>query len=457
MNDIHPRIIRIGAGLAVLASLLAFVARSAQGQSPTVQRLSLGEAARLAAVQTASVQSAQYHVQEAQARVTQSRSSLLPRVSAVPVWTSHTLNSASFGFDFPAQPGQPPLLDPDGQIIGPVKLFDFRGEASQTLYDPGATGRVRTARASVNAASADVATAAEQSATNAAFIYIRSLRGDAAVEARIADSTLANDLLGIARDQLTAGVGIALDVTRAQAQLFAARAQLIVARNDRDRSRLDLKRALNLSLDTPIELTDSLDSLAAPVTAEEQSVMELAMKNRPDVRAIDAQLGVAEQQIAAIRATRLPTVGVFGNDGANGIGLNHLLNTYNYGVQVTWPVFEGGHREGQIQEQQAVSRDIDLRRRDLRQQVALEVRSALLDIASAREQVDAARGRQQVAEQEVEQARDRFRAGVAGNTDVVIALTSLNAARTGLIDALTAFQTARVSLARAEGIVSQLR
>ena len=85
------------------------------------------------------------------------------------------------------------------------------------------------------------------------------------------------------------------------------------------------------------------------------------------------------------------------------------------------------------------------------------MRSALLDIVSAREQVDAARGRQQVAEQELEQARDRFRAGVAGNTDVVIALTSLNAARTGLIDALTAFQTARVSLARAEGIVSQLR
>jgi outer membrane protein TolC len=457
MNDIHPRIIRIGAGLVVLAALLAFVARSAQGQSPTVQRLSLGEAARLAAVQTAVVQSAQYRVQEAQARVTQSRSSLLPRVSAVPLWSSHTVNSASFGFDFPTQPGQPPLLDPNGQIIGPVKLFDFRGEASQTLYDPGATGRVRTARASVNAASADVATAAEQSATNAALIYIRSLRGDAAVEARLADSTLANDLLGIARDQLTAGVGIALDVTRAQTQLFAARSQLIVARNDRDRSRLDLRRALNLPLDTPIELTDSLASLAAPIVAEEQSVMELAMKNRPDVRAIDAQLGVAEQQIAAIRATRLPTVGVFGNDGANGIGLNHLLNTYNYGVQVTWPVFEGGHREGQIQEQQAVSRDIDLRRRDLRQQVALEVRSALLDIASAREQVDAARSRQQVAEQELEQARDRFRAGVAGNTDVVIALTSLNAARTGLIDALTAFQTARVSLARAEGIVSQLR
>jgi outer membrane protein TolC len=89
--------------------------------------------------------------------------------------------------------------------------------------------------------------------------------------------------------------------------------------------------------------------------------------------------------------------------------------------------------------------------------VALEVRGALLDIASAREQVDAARGRQQVAEQEVEQARERFRAGVAGNADVVTALGSLNAARTGLIDALTALQTARLALARAEGTVSQLR
>ena len=457
MNDIHPRIIRIGAGLAVLAALLAFVARSAQGQSSAPQRLSLAEAARLAAAQTAGVQSAQYRVQEAQARVTQSRSSLLPHVAAVPNWTGHTVNSASFGFDFPTQPGQPPLLDPNGQVIGPVRLFDFRGEASQTLYDPGATGRVRAARASVTAASADVATAAEQAATNAASIYIRSLRSDATLQARTADSALANDLLGIARDQLTAGVGVALDVTRAQAQLFAARAQLIVARNDRDRSRLDLRRALNLSLDAPIELTDSLASLAAPTAADEQAVMELAMKNRPDIRATDAQLSLAEQQIAAIRATRLPTVGVFGNDGANGIGLNHLLNTYNYGVQVTWPVFEGGHREGQIQEQQAVSRDIDLRRRELRQQVALDVRAALLDIASAREQVDAARGRQGVAEQEVEQARDRFRAGVSGNADVITALSSLNAARTGLIDALTAFQTARVSLARAEGMVSQLR
>ena len=57
----------------------------------------------------------------------------------------------------------------------------------------------------------------------------------------------------------------------------------------------------------------------------------------------------------------------------------------------------------------------------------------------------------------MEQARERFRAGVAGNADVVTASQSLNNARTSVIDALTAFQAARVSLARAQGTVSQLR
>jgi outer membrane protein len=457
MNATYPRIIRLGAGLSLIAALLAFFVRAAESQIPTPQRLSLGDAARLAAAQTAAVQSAAARVQQAQARVTQSRSALLPQLSAVPNWTSRTTNSASFGFNFPAAPGEPPLLDPNGQIIGPVKFWDFRGQASQSVLDLGATGRVRAARAGVVAASADVAIAAEQAATTAAAVYIRELRSETTLQARVADSTLAADLLSIARDQLTAGVGVALDVTRAQSQLATARAQLIVARNDRDRSRLDLRRALNLPLDTPVELTDSLNSVTPPDVTNEQAAIDIAVRTRPDIRATDAQLAAAEQQLAAIRATRLPTIGVFGNDGPSGLGFNHLLNTYTYGVQVTWPAFEGGRREGQQQEQEAVARDIEIRRRDLRQQVAVDVRGAMLDLASAREQVDAARERQRLAELEVGQARERFRAGVAGNADVITALAGLNAARTGLIDALSAYHTARISLARAEGTVSQLR
>jgi outer membrane protein len=301
-----------------------------------------------------------------------------------------------------------------------------------------------------------VATAAEQAAVSAAASYVRALRSDAALAARIADSTLAAELLGIARDQLTAGVGVALDVTRAQSQLAVARAALIVARNDRNRSRLDLLRTLNLPLDAVVELSDTLASPSAADVVDEQAAVNAAVQARPEIRAVDMQLALAQQQLATIRAGRLPTVGVFGNDGQTGF-IKNLLNTYTYGIQLSWPVLEGGRREAQTQEHEALAREIDVRRRDLRQQVAVDVRSALLDLTSARELVDAARQRQQLAEQEVAQARERFRAGVSGNADVITASLSLNQARTALIDALTAYQGARVALARAEGNVTQLR
>ena len=109
-----------------------------------------------------------------------------------------------------------------------------------------------------------------------------------------------------------------------------------------------------------------------------------------------------------------------------------------------------------MQEQVATSRELDARLSDLRAQSALDVRGALLDMSAAREQVQAARERLTLADQEVAQAQERFRAGVAGNADVITALLSLNQARTLRNDALAAFQNARVSLARATGTVQQL-
>ena len=458
-----PKLIRIGAVLSVIAALVAFAVRASEAQTPATtapgspRTLSLGDAARLAASQVASVMSARLRVDEARARVTQARADLLPQITAVPNWASVTINSASFGIHFPTQPGQAPLFDPNGSIIGPINLFDFRGGITQTLWDPATKAKVAAAQSNVTAAGGDVSSAQEQAASVAAAAYVRALRSEAVVGARAADSALASELVSIARDQLSAGVGIALDVTRAQSQLASSRAQLIIARNDRDRSLLDLRRALNVDLDTPLRLTDSLEVPESESVENETAAADVAMNMRPDVRALDLQYAAAQQQYEAIRAGHLPTVGLFGRDGYNGLTLNHLLNTYSYGVQFTWSAFEGHRREAQQAEQSAVIRQIDTQRRDLRKQVAVDVRGALLDLGSAREQIDAARENQRLAQQEVAQARERFRAGVAGNADVVTASFTLNQARTGLIDALTSYQNARVSLARAQGTVSQIR
>ena len=114
-------------------------------------------------------------------------------------------------------------------------------------------------------------------------------------------------------------------------------------------------------------------------------------------------------------------------------------------------MFDGFRREGRIEEQQAAVRELGVRKRDLTEQAAIDVSGALLDLMSAREELAATEEHLRFAEQELAQARDRFRSGVAGNADVITASLSLNAARTQIVDSRAAFQSARVALCSGAG------
>jgi outer membrane protein TolC len=332
-----------------------------------------------------------------------------------------------------------------------------RYRLQQPLLDLGNVAKWRAAQSSVLAASADVQAQADLAAATAAAVYVRAARAEAQLTSRRADSALAADLVRIARDQLQAGTGIALDVTRAESQLANVRAQIIGARNERDRGLLELKRAVGLPLDAPLTLRDSLAGMpVGDVVPEAASALARATESRADVKALLAQETAQRAASQAIKWERTPQLGLVVDQGVIGKHWNRLLPTYSWGVQLSVGLFDGFRREGRVQEQMAASRETDAKLRDLRAQSALEVRAALLDLSAALEQVDAVRERLRLAEQEVSQAQDRFRAGVAGNGDVIAALLSLNQARTLRNDALASYQGSRIALARAMGEVQQL-
>ena len=340
---------------------------------------------------------------------------------------------------------------------GPVNTLDVRGRIEQNLLDFGAIGRVRQAQAQARSSNAEADATAEQAATVATNAYVRAMRADADLRARQADTLLATDLLRIAQSQLQAGTGVGLDVTRARAQLAATRAALIASRNGRDHAHLDLLRSLALPLGTDVALTDSLSPAATGEAIPDEATLFAPQVAGNAPIAEEQRIQAAKQGLSAIKAERLPSLGLVADDGVIGKNGAKMLNTYTWGLQVTLPIFDGFKREARVQEQQSVVKEAEIRRRDLEQQAQVDVRGALLDIANTREQVDAAAERLRLAEQEVTQARDRFNAGVAGNADVVNASLALTASRTLVNDAETAYQLARVSLARAIGSVTTIR
>ena len=445
-------------GVLTVAAAIAIASTPLRAQQIPAVSLTLGDAARLAARQSAVARGARLRADEAESRVRQRKADLLPTISSYVQEAGRTFNTSTLGIDFPAPPGQPPVFDPKGQVEGPVNTLDLRGRVQQNLVDFGALGRVRSARAAARSSSADADAAAEQAATIATNAYVRAMRADADLRARQADSLLATELLGIAQAQLQAGTGVALDVTRARAQLAATRASVIASRTARDHAHIDLLRSLALPVGSDIVLADSLTAaIGADLVPDEAALVAQAMRNRPDILAEEQRVRAAQQGLSAIKAERLPSLGLVADDGVIGKNGAKMLNTYTWGLQVTLPIFDGFRREARVQEQRSVIKEAELRQHDLEQQAQADVRGALLDLAGAREQLDAARERLRFAEQEVSQAKDRFNAGVAGNADVVNASLALTSSRTLVNDAETAYQLARVSLARATGSVTTLR
>ena len=456
LTRIHSSAFRRSAIVVAASAGVLLTWTDLHGQTATP--LTLGGAARMAAERSATTAAAKERSAQASARVLQRRSEFLPSLTSTTQFGTRSYNTATMGMEFPSTPGSPSPYDPDGEVVGPVRNFDMRTQITQRVVDIPAMRRWRASATEADAAVYGATAAGENAAQRGAIAYLNVLRAEARIEARSADSALAAELLDIARQQLAAGVGIALDVTRAESQLADARARLIATRGDRDRNLLQLRRELALSSNAPLAIADSLEIAAGSEPAiDEEETVRLALERRADLRAAMAESEGARRYARAASAERLPTLSVYGDHGTNGKETNNMLRTYSYGVQMSIPVFDGMRTTSRASEQRARQREAEANAQDMRRQVETEVRSAIVSVASAREEVAAARARLVLAEQEVHQARERFRTGVSNNADVITASISLNGARDLVIDALTSYQLAKVELAKAQGAMASLQ
>jgi outer membrane protein len=443
---------RIAKPAVLVVCALAGIAAAAPAQTQEPLHLSFAGAVSRAGGTAPAVTLAGLRADEARARIRQTRAALLPDLSATGSWASQTLNPQAFGFKLSV----PGFGFP--KLFGPFDLYDARVHLSQTVFDYAGVVRVRAARSQLASSESDSGFASEAAAQLAALSYLRATRAQAVVAARVADSSLAAELVRLAQAQKDAEVGTTIDVTRAQTQLVAARGALVVARNEADRARIDLVRSLGLPPDTPVELTDtlaaSLPVIELPDTRD--ALVTLALSHRPDLSSEEARGLAASRAASAIKAERLPRLDLSANYGANGLAPDNLTTTRFVALQVTVPILDGFRREGREAEQQAVVRESGVRADELKRQIAAEVDAAQLDLGSAAEQQVIAAERLRLAQAELDEARERFKAGVAGNIEVINAQSSLIRARDTDIDARFAAATARVALARAVGSTRQL-
>jgi outer membrane protein TolC len=189
--------------------------------------------------------------------------------------------------------------------------------------------------------------------------------------------------------------------------------------------------------------------------AAEES-LEIAYKARPEMQQLEANLRSAAATKQAASDSRLPVLQGMGSWNYEGLSINTGIPVYQYQIGMSVPLFTGGRIRAEITRADLEIQKIQHRRDDLRNQIALEVKTAIAELDSARNQVTVANLGVQLAQEEVSEARDRFGAGVANNIEVVQAQDALGRANDNQIAALYQYNQARADLARAVGQMESL-
>jgi outer membrane protein len=224
-----------------------------------------------------------------------------------------------------------------------------------------------------------------------------------------------------------------------------------------EQARLALLRITALPLAREVVLTDLLRFTPEPLPAVDLTVAE-AERERPEIYVAEEELRRRRYDLKAARAELLPSLDFFGDYGESGnTPAQNSLPTYDVGMRLNIPIFNGGLTLGRIKDARSLVRQAELRLNDTRQQVEQDVRLALQTIVTAAEQARAAQEAVRLAERELTMSRDRFAAGVTDNLEVVTAQTTLADARFSEINALAQYNTARVNLAAARGRIESFR
>jgi outer membrane protein len=429
--------------IAALLSLLAASAESQQPVTPT-RPITLLDAISLGRRQGVDATIARLNVRAAHARTAERRADLLPSISGRATITRQTLNLDEFGI---------PLAS---GVTGAFTLYNLQLRASQTVFDASAIARLRAGRDTAVAAGLDARAVGEIAGATAGLAYLRVLSAEETVRARQADSTVAGDLLAQAQKLVQAGVNPAIDATRSEVSFAAVRSQLEIARNGENRARLDLIRALDLPSGTRLELADSLGLAPFNIPLQPDQAATFAREHRAELAAERARTEAARRSLRAIRYEYLPSLSVNGAYVESGREAGNLAGTYNLQLLLSAPILDGFRRQSRSREQSARLQIQQIRERDLTNEVETEARQAVLDLSSAEQQVAIARDRVRLAERELREAEERFRAGVAGSVETTNAQSAVIAARDALIQARVNYGTARVSAYRALGVIDQL-
>jgi len=363
---------------------------------------------------------------------------LVPELSAYGSYTRYELNNSSIAF----------ISGPDSTTNWGLSLsqsFTLNGKELIALKITGET---------IEKNEYDLSTVKEEFLLGVATSYYDVLKAVKSLD--IAKANV--ERLTTYRDSVSVRLGLEevpkTDMYRAEAELSNAKAELIAAENVVKYTRATLSQLAGLGGEyTVAEVAVAPD----PTTTREiDELKEVAFRQRTELKSMEKQQIIADDQIRYYRSEYWPKLTLAGNysrtEAQPGEAFVMSNEDLSFSLSVNVPIFDGGLKKAQVEEASTTKRQADLAFSSTRKQIALEVEQSYLAVVTARSVLDSLGDQVTFARFNYEAVTKQYQYGLANSVDIMDANTSLVTAERQLSDASYTYQLAILHLTRSQGL-----
>jgi outer membrane protein len=269
----------------------------------------------------------------------------------------------------------------------------------------------------------------------------------------VARETLANQNKHVEQIQAFTEVGTRPEIDLLQARTDQANAEvaLINAQNDYATARAMLNQAMGVEAPATYEVTGEASAPLPGENAPLETLVDEALRARPDVAAKLAALRAQDLNNKATEGRYGPSLSATGGVTYNGPQVEHLVWNLSGGFVLSWPIFEGGEVRAAMREGSALSAaaraEVDI----ARQQARVDVDQARLTIIAGKAAIAAAERSLANAKARLDLAEVRYRTGVGNGIELSDAQLAATSAGFQRLQALLKLDTARAQLQKALG------
>lgn len=252
------------------------------------------------------------------------------------------------------------------------------------------------------------------------------------------------------------GLATKNDVLKVQVQLGEAQLRLIDAKNAVRITNINLDNILGISLSTEIEPVNNIESNVKDIN-QLGSLLDKAYSKRPELKSMDYKVQASETGITAAKADWWPQLYLTGNyyysrpNQRIQPAQDKFNSTWDVSVSMSFNLWNWGATSDRTDEAEARFEQAKDGYKILKDRVTLEVTQNYLNINKSKEKMTVAEQSVSQAEENYRVTDEKFKNGLALNSDLLDAEVALLQAKTNYIQSVVDYELALAQLKKSIG------